>query len=151
MGVMLSLDQPGPARSRRQGQHVRDCDEPARVDTLAGMLRCDAAGAGRYLSRLAAAVLAGRLRPAPPALTGAALTGAALTGAAGTRAAGTAFATGRRARQVEIRLIVSVPCLLGQCRAAGDGPGCESSVCEHDCHRRESSPDGEQTVAATGA
>jgi hypothetical protein len=116
------------------------------VDALAGMLRCDAVGAGRYLSRLAAAVLAGRLRPAPPALTG-----AALTGAAGTRAAGTAFATGRRARQVEIRLIVSVPCLLGQCRVAGDGPGCESSVCEHDCHRRESSPDGEQTVAATGA
>lgn len=146
MGVMLSLDRPGPARSRRQGQHVRDCDEPARVDALAGMLRCDAVGAGRYLSRLAAAVLAGRLRPAPPALTG-----AALTGAAGTRAAGTAFATGRRARQVEIRLIVSVPCLLGQCRVAGDGPGCESSVCEHDCHRRESSPDGEQTVAATGA
>jgi hypothetical protein len=110
------------------------------MDALAGMLRCDAASAGRYLSRLARAVLAGRLRPAA----------AAATGAPGSGAAGTAFATGRRARQVEIKLILSVPCLLGQCRVAGDGPGCESSVCEHDCHGRERSPDGEQAAAQTG-
>jgi hypothetical protein len=147
---MLSLDRPGPARSRHQGQHVRDCDDLARVDALAGMLRCDAAG--RYLSRLARAVLASRLRPAPAgaAGSGAAGSGAAGSGAAGSGAAGTAFATGRRARQVEIRLILSVPCLLGQCRVAGDGPGCESSVCEHDCHRGERSPDGEQAAAGTG-
>jgi hypothetical protein len=90
------------------------------MDALAGMLRCDAASAGRYLSRLARAVLAGRLRPAA----------AAATGAPGSGAAGPAFATGRR--------------------VAGDGPGCESSVCEHDCHRRERSPDGEQAAAQTG-
>ena len=130
MGVMLSLDRPGPARSRHQGQHVRDSDDLARVDALAGMLRCDAAG--RYLSRLAAAMLASRLRPAPAG------------------AAGTAVATGRRARQVDIRLSLSVPCLLGQCRVAADGPGCESSFCEHDCHRGERSPDGEQAAAGTG-
>ena len=145
MGVMLSLDRPAPARSRRQGQHVRDGHELARVDTLAGMLRRDAAGPGRYLSRLAAAVLAGRLRPAA-----AVLPRAAGTGAARASAAGTAFATGRRARQVEVRLILSVPCLLGQCRVAGDGPGCESSACGHDCHRGAGSPDGEQAVAETG-
>jgi hypothetical protein len=108
------------------------------MDALAGMLRCDAASAGRYLSRLAAAVLPRRLRPAA-------------TGAPGSGAAGTAFATGRRARRVEIKLIPSVACLLGQCLVTGDGPGCESSVCEHDCHRRERSPDGEQTAAETGA
>jgi hypothetical protein len=111
------------------------------MDVLAGMLRCDAVSAGRYLSRLAAAVLAGRLRPAA--------TGA--TGATGSGAAGTVFATGRRARQVEIKLIFSVPCLLGQCRVEGDGPGCESSGCEHDCHRRDRSPDGEQAAAQAGA
>lgn len=132
---MLSLDRPGPARSRRQGQHVRDCDDLARVDALAGMLRCDAAG--RYLSRLARTVLASRLRPAA-------------AGAAGSGAAGTVFATERRARQVEIRVILSVPCLLGQCRVGGDGPGCESSECEHDCHRPERSLDGEQAAAGTG-
>src|ERR1700685_418873 len=122
MGGMLSLDRPGSGRSRRQGPHVRNSADLARMDALAVMLRYDEAGAGRYLSRLARTVLAVRLRPAA----------AALTGAPDTR-------PGKRprVRQVELRFTVSVPCLLGQCRVSGDGPGCQSSVCEHECHQRE--------------
>jgi hypothetical protein len=123
MGVMLSLDRPGPARSRHQGQHVRNSEDQACVDAFAALLRYDASGAGRCLSRLAKSVLAGRLLPAAVALT---------------EAADTALARRQRTSEVDLTFTVSVPCLLGQCRLGGDGPGCESSVCEHDCHHRAS-------------
>lgn len=105
------------------------------MDARAVMLRYDEAGAGRYLSRLARTVLAVRLRPAA----------AALTGVPGTR-------PGKkpRVRQVELRFTVSVPCLLGQCRVGGDGPGCQSGVCEHECHQRARSSDGAGAGAADG-
>jgi hypothetical protein len=118
MGVMLSFDRPVPARNRHQGQHVRDSADQAGLDAFAGILRHDVAGAGRYLSRLAMTALAGRRQPA------------ALAGPAGqvrTRK--------RRARKVNLALTVSVPCLLGHCQITGDGPGCQSGACEHDCHR----------------
>ena len=132
---MLSLDRPGYARSRRQGQHVRNPADLACMDALAVMMRNDEAGAGRYLSRLARTVLAVRLRPAA----------AALTGAPGTRPW-----KRPRLRQVELRFTVSVPCLLGQCRVSGDGPGCQSSVCEHECHQRERTSDGASAGAGDG-
>lgn len=119
MGVMLALDQTAAARSRRRGQHVRNTDSVASMQNSAGVLRRDAAGAGRYLSRLAMTVLAARRRPVslagPPAR-------------ARTRK--------RRARRVDLALTVSVPCLLGQCHVTGDGPGCRSGGCTHHCHRR---------------
>jgi hypothetical protein len=93
------------------------------VDAFAAMLRYDASGAGRCLSRLARSVLAGRLLPAAVALT---------------EAADTALARRQRARGIDLTFTVSVPCLLGQCRLGGDSPSCESSVCEHDCHHRAS-------------
>jgi hypothetical protein len=61
---MLSLDRPGPVQSRHHGQHVRHSDDQAGPDTFAVVPRHDTSGAGRYLSRLAKTVLAGRLRPA---------------------------------------------------------------------------------------
>jgi hypothetical protein len=133
---MLSLDRPGPARSRRQGQHVRNSDDQACMDAFAAMLRYDATGAGRYLSRLAKTVLAGRLLPAAVALA---------------EAADTALTKKQRASQAELTFTVSVPCLLGQCRVAGDGRGCEASTCEHECHHRERSSGGAQAAAGAGA
>jgi hypothetical protein len=136
MGVMLSLDRPGPARSRRQGQHVRNSDDQACVDAFAAMLRYDATGAGRYLSRLARTVLAGRLLPAAVALA---------------EAADTALTKNQRVSQAEPTFTVSVPCLLGQCRIAGDGQGCEASTCEHECHHRERLPGGARAAAGASA
>jgi hypothetical protein len=122
MGVMLSLDRQAPARSRRQGQHARSSEGRAGLNASAGFLRRDAAGSGRHLSRLAMAVLAGRRQPAArPPLAG---------------AARLARTRRRRARHVDLALTVSVPCLLGHCQVTGDGPGCQSGACAHDCHRR---------------
>ena len=130
---MLSLDRPGAARSRRQGQHVRNSDDQACMDAFAAMLRYDATGAGRYLSRLAKTVLAGRLLPAAVALA---------------EAVDTALTHKERASQAKSTFTVSAPCLLGQCRFPGDGPGCESAACEHECHHRERSSAGPQAAAA---
>ena len=68
MGVMLVLDAPRPARSRRRGQHTRTPEDQACLDAFAAFLRYDPSGAGRCLSRLEPAVLAERLRPAVQAL-----------------------------------------------------------------------------------
>ena len=120
MGVMLSLDRPPAARSRHRGQHVRNTDPQAREDVPVGGVRHDyAAGAGRYLGRLARIVLSGR--PQPATMAG---------------PAGPARRWKRRARRMDLALTVSVPCLLGHCRVIGDGPGCQSRGCGHDCHRR---------------
>jgi hypothetical protein len=133
---MLSLDRPGPARNRRQGQHVRNSDDQACLDAFAAMLRYDASGAGRHLSRLAKTVLASRLLPAAVALA---------------EAADTALTTKQRASQAENTFTVSVPCLLGQCRGAGHGQGCESAACEHECHYGARSPEGTRAAAGAGA
>jgi hypothetical protein len=133
---MLSLDRPGLVRSRRQGQHVRNSDDQACLDAFAAMLRYDSTGAGRYLSRLAKTVLAGRLLPAAVALA---------------EAADTALTRKQRAQGAELTFTVSVPCLLAQCRAGGGGRGCESSACEHECHQRERAPGGAQAAAGTSA
>jgi hypothetical protein len=115
MGVMLALDRSAPARSRHQGQHARGTDGQGRMDASAGVLRRDAAGPGRYLSRLALTVLASRPALAWP------------DGQVRTRR--------RRPRRVDLGLTVSVSCLLGHCGVTGDAPGCQSGGCEHDCHR----------------
>lgn len=132
MGVMLSLDRPRQSRSRRQGQHARTADDQACVDALAAFLRYDASGADRCLSRLAKTVLASRLLPAA----------VALAEAVGTVLTEDSPSGGR----VTIDFTASSACLSGQCRDQADGPGCESSACEHDCHhdpgqaRRDGTP-----------
>jgi hypothetical protein len=130
---MLSLDRPGPVPSRRHGQHGRNSDDPAGPDAFAAAPGHDATGAGRYLGRLAKTVLAGRLRLAAVAL-------AAAAGPAQTRK-----------QRAELTFTVSVPCLLGQCRAGRPGPGCESSACEHECHQRDRAPGGADAAAGTSA
>jgi len=65
MGVMLSLDRPTLAGSRRQARHARRPDDQAWAETLAGIFRDDVPHAGGCLARLAKTVLAGRLLPAP--------------------------------------------------------------------------------------
>jgi len=133
---MLSLDRPGPVPSRRHGQHGRNFDDQAGPDTFAAAPGHDATGAGRYLGRLAKTVLAGRLRLAAVAL-------AAAAGLAQTRK--------QRAQRAELTFTVSVPCLLGQCRAGRPGPGCESSACEHECHQRDRAPGGADAAPGTSA
>jgi hypothetical protein len=94
------------------------------MDAFAAFLRYDAPGGGRCLSRLAASVLAGKLRPAAQALADA--VGIVLAEEA--RAAGEidpAFAVSN--------FTVSLACLLGQCRTGGIST-CTSVLCEHDCH-----------------
>jgi hypothetical protein len=59
MGVMLSLDRPRLARSRRQARHARRPDEQAWADALAAVLRDETPAAGGGLARLAKTVLAG--------------------------------------------------------------------------------------------
>ena len=61
MGVMLSLDRPRLARSRRQARHARRPDEQAWADALAAVLRDETPAAGGCLARLAKTVLAGWL------------------------------------------------------------------------------------------
>jgi hypothetical protein len=124
---MLSLDRPGHSQGRRQGQHVRHPDDQASVEACTAIPRHGNSGAGRYLSRLAKSELAVRLLPAAVALT---------------EAAGPVPASKLRAREVELKFTASVPCLLGQCRFSGDGPGCESGACEHDCHDRDRAAGG---------
>jgi hypothetical protein len=133
---MLSLDRPGPVHSRHHGQHVRRSDDQAGPDTFAVVPRHDTTGAGRYLSRLARTVLAGRLRSAAIALA---------------EAADPALTRKQRAQGAELTFTVSVPCLLAQCRAGRDGPGCQSSACEHECHQRDRAPGGAHATAGASA
>ena len=133
---MLSLDRPGPLQSRHHGQHVRHPDDQAGPHTFTAAPHHDTTGAGRYLSRLAKTVLASRLRAAAVALAA---------------AAGPALTRKQRAQRAELTFTVSVPCLLGQCRAGRPGPGCESSACEHECHQRDRAPGGADAAAGTSA
>jgi hypothetical protein len=139
MGVMLTLDGTGQARPRRRGQHKRSAEEQACVDAFAAFLRYDAPGAGRCLSKVGAAVLAGRLLPAARALAEAiddvladelraAATGAGAWPVPSARAAGQIAAE----RTIRVDFTVSPACLLGVCRT--DGTACSSRQCEHDCH-----------------
>jgi len=134
MGVMLSLDRPRQSRGRRHGQHARTADDQTCVDALAALLRYDASGADRCLSRLARTVLAGRLLPAAVALA---------------EAVGTVLTEDSRpGRRVAIGFTASPACLGGRCRDRADGPGCESSACEHDCHPDLSQAGRDGTPAA---
>ncbi len=133
---MLSLDRPGPVQSRRHGQHGRNSDDQAGPDTFAAAPGHDTTSAGRFLSRLAKTVLAGRLRLAAVALAA---------------AAGPALTRKQRGQRAELTFTVSVPCLLGQCRAGRPGPGCESSACEHECHQRDRAPGGPHAAAGASA
>jgi hypothetical protein len=128
MGVMLALDGPRQARGRRRGQHTRSPEEQACVDAFAAFLH-DPPGGGRALSRLGAAVLAGRLLPAARALADAVDLVLADQPASGQPAAAGAARPGGT---VAANFTVSPACLLGLCR---DGTGgCDSPACEHDCH-----------------
>ncbi len=126
MGVMLSLNRPGPSgklmqpRGRKHGQHARNPADQACMDAFAAFLRDDASGAGRCLSRMAKRVLAARLLPAAVALAEAADT--VLTGQS------------PACQVVGVNFTVSPACLIGRCRARLDGPGCDTAACEHDCH-----------------
>ncbi len=117
MGVMLSLDEHGPARARRrQGQHARHPGLPVRVQAAAAVRRYDAPSTGRFLSRLSRAVLVRRNATAPGAGPG-------------------TPAPGPRLREWSRYPGLSVACLLGECRDESGRPVCDAGRCEHDCHR----------------
>jgi hypothetical protein len=128
MGVMLSLDEHGPAKGRRrQGQHARHQGLPVRVQAVAAIRRYEAPSTGRLLSRLTRSVLARRNATAPdPA----------------------ARAPGLRAREWSLYPGLSVACLLGECRDESGRPVCDAGRCEHDCHR-EAAADGSGPAAGT--
>jgi hypothetical protein len=139
MGVMLVLDGSRPARPRRRGSHTRTPEEQACLDAFAAFLRYDASAAGRCLSRLGPAVLAGKLRPAARAL-----------------AEAVDLVLGEDAqwpRDVHLDFTVSPSCLLGHCRSGAGS--CTSALCEHDCHVTASvpaarrAPETAQLVAAS--
>ncbi|HTW03566.1 MAG TPA: hypothetical protein VMF87_24915 [Streptosporangiaceae bacterium] len=128
MGVMLSLDEHGPAKGRRrQGQHARHPGLPVRVQAVAAIRRSEAPSTGRLLSRLTRTVLARRNPPAPDA---------------------GASAPGPRAREWSLYPGLSVACLLGECRDESGRPVCDAGRCEHDCHREAA---GDGSAPAAGA
>ncbi len=126
MGVMLSLEGDKPARPRRRrGQHIRTTEDQACLDALAAFLRADVTSAGRSLSRVSRAALAGRLLPAARALMQAATLVLAEPPDGG--------------HSVEFDLAISPACLLGMCTGSAAGtPGptspCSSPDCQHSCH-----------------
>jgi hypothetical protein len=132
MGVMLVLDGPRQPRSRRRGHHTRSPEEQACLDAFAAFLRYDSAAAERCLSRLGPTVLAGKLRPAARALA------EAVDLVMGSEA--------RAKREVELDFTVSPACLLGHCRS--NGAGCESALCEHDCHVAGRAPESSRVQPA---
>jgi hypothetical protein len=134
MGVMLVLEQPRHLRSRRRGHHTRSRDEQACLDAFAAFLRYDASGGGRCLSRLGAAVLVGKLRPAARALASAV---DVVLGEGGAPCS-----------DVLLDFTVSPACLLGQCRSGERG--CQSTLCEHDCHVAERAGPGSSGSARRG-
>jgi hypothetical protein len=112
------MNQPRHLTRRRRGHHTRSRDEQVCLDAFAAFLRFDAPGAGRSLSRLGVGVLAGKVRPAARALASAVDAVLGDDGASG--------------RDVLFDFTVSPACLLGQCRSGERG--CQSALCEHDCH-----------------
>jgi|CZKT01.1.fsa_nt_gi hypothetical protein len=126
MGVMLSLDRPGLARSRRAGRHARRPEDQAWADAFAAMLAGESPNTGGCMVRLAKTMLGGLLLPPDAAIAGQALT----DGSPGDRPA----APQRRPRAPGHDL--SAACLLGQCDDSPAGPGCAAPACAHDCHDR---------------
>jgi hypothetical protein len=128
MGVMLSLDRPTLARSRRQARHARRPDDQAWAETLAGIFRDDVPHAGGCLVRLAKTFLPARLLPASAGPAG---------GGPGPEQQDARPADhvpgGRLARAGRG---LSGACLLGQCEDSPGAPACASAACEHDCHDR---------------
>jgi hypothetical protein len=126
MGVMFSLEGTRQARGRRhRGQHSRTTEDRECLEAFAAFLRSDATSAGRSLSRVSKASLAGRLLPAARALVQAADRVLADRPAPG--------------RDVEIDYMLSAACLLGMCTgSAGANPcttsHCTSLTCQHSCH-----------------
>jgi hypothetical protein len=118
MGVMLSLDQHGPSRRRRPGQHARHPGRPLRVQAVVAPRRHDRPSAGRLLTRLTRTLLAGRAALARRAAAARAPQAARAAAPEWSRYPG-----------------LSVACLLGECRDESGRPACDASRCEHDCHR----------------
>jgi hypothetical protein len=170
MGVMLSLDQPGLARNRRQARHARRPDEQAWADVLAAIVRDEPLQAG-CLVRLAKNMLAGLLIPADssPAhsrLAGGGNADSRLAGGladsspAGSRLVGSRPADSspgdwlsgadhqpvqhahrrRGGRVVRTGRDLSGACLLGQCQDSPGAPACASVTCQHDCHGQVAAP-----------
>ncbi len=140
MGVMLSLDRPRLARSRRQARHARRPDDQARADALAAILRDETPAAGGCLARLAKTVLAGWLLPA--GAWASRLVDGTLAGDQG-EGAPTGQPPASRAARTASHL--SGACLLGQCQDSPGAPACASATCTHDCHGQAPVP------RATGA
>lgn len=122
MGVTLSLDGGRQARPRRRGQHARSAEEQACMDAFAALLRSDAEGAARCLSRVTKGTLGSRVLPAAKSLA---------------EAADLMLTTRTEPRQVEIDLSLSAACLTGQRRPAACEL-CLSPTCQHDCHLERS-------------
>jgi hypothetical protein len=119
MGVTLSLDGGRrQAKPRRRGQHTRTAEEQACMDAFAALLRSDAAGAARFLSRVTKGTLGSRVLPAAKSLA---------------EAADLMLAVQPEPRHVEIDLSLSAACLTGQRRPAACEL-CLSPTCQHDCH-----------------
>ncbi len=140
MGVMLSLDRPGLARSRRQARHARRPDDQARADALAAILRDETPAAGGGLVRLAKTMLAGWRFPA-----GAGASRLADGTPAGDQGEGAPAGQPPASRAAWTASDLSGACLLGQCQDSPGGPACASQTCAHDCHGRVPMP------PATGA
>jgi hypothetical protein len=121
MGVSLSLEGTRQARTRRRrGQHSRTMDEQACLDALAALLRSDAPGASRCLSRVSRLGLASRLVPAAQALA---------------RAADLELASDTSAIcGGESDFVLSPACLLGRCDGVAGTSVCRSPACQHACH-----------------
>lgn len=155
MGVMLSLDRPALARSRRPGRHARRPDDQAWAEALAAILRDEPPAAAGCLVRLAKTVLTGRLLPAETPIgwatkdtlagdqgsgdqwSGDQRSGGLGAGGQGKNAPATcppADCTVRAAGEL------SGACLLGQCHDSPGAPACASATCTHDCHRRAPAP-----------
>jgi hypothetical protein len=123
MGVSLSLEGTRQARTRRRGgQHSRTMEEQACLDALAALLRSDAPGASRCLSRVSRVGLASRLVPAAQALA---------------RAADLELASDTSAIcGGEPDFVLSPACLLGRCDGVAGTSVCRSPACQHECHTR---------------
>jgi hypothetical protein len=121
MGVSLSLDGTRQARTRRRGgQHSRTMEEQACLDALAALLRSDAPGASRCLSKVSRLGLSSRLVPAAQALA---------------RAADLELASDASAmRGGESDFVLSPACLLGLCDGGAGTGVCRSPACQHACH-----------------
>ena len=131
MGVMLSLDEHGPAKGRRrQGQHARHPGLPGRVQAVVAIRRYDAPSTGRLLSRLTRTVLSRRNAPAADAGVP---------------------APGQQARQWSLYPGLSVACLLGECRDESGRPVCDAGRCEHDCHREATAAGPDPAAGAESA